>query len=158
VIKRLATLIALLLLGTVSSAVPAHAYPPGGPAVGTDRSTYTVGSKVFITAKGFVDCAGKTVVFTIFAPASSERIVVTGIAHEAGVAVVSIPAPEGLGQYTVVASSDGCPTTSTTFIVGRLPQTGSDPQSWVVTAAALLFTGAGLWFVARRRRRTVSAE
>ena len=148
-----------VMLGGLATAIPARAYPPGsGTEVGTDRSAYTVGSKVFITAKGFVDCEGNTIVFTIFSPASAERIVAKSTVDHSGVATVTISTPEGLGQYTVVASSKGCPSASTTFVTGRLPQTGSDTQSWVFNATALLCTGLGLWFVARRRRRAIAAE
>lgn len=155
---RRVTLLALLL-GVFATASPARAYPPGsGTQVGTDRSTYTVGSKVFITARGFVDCEGKTIVFTIFTPGSAAQIVVNSTVDQSGAATVSIAAPAALGQYTVVASSDGCRDASTTFVTGRLPQTGSDTKSWVFNASALLCTGLGLWFVARRRRRAVAAE
>jgi LPXTG-motif cell wall-anchored protein len=149
----------MVAVGTV--AAPAHAYPPaGGTDVATDKSSYVTGSDVLITAVGFAACAGQTVTFRITPPDGGPVIVLTAIANSDGTASVTLVAPAVKGQYTVEASSSGCAIASTVFTVtgNRLPTTGSDTHSWVVTATALVLTGVGFVVVAWRRRRHLAAE
>lgn len=187
-VTRTLKIIGALLLCVVGFAGTTHAYPPGGTVVTTDRSSYLSGSTVSVTAAGFQACAGQVVTFTITLPggptttitipgtaagfkrtaaqpaatspqvATGNVIVLTAIANADGTATVTLIAPATLGIYTVVATSPGCPPASTTFTVSRLPATGNNTQSWVVTGAALLLTGVGFWFVARRRRHPAAAE
>lgn len=165
-IKRMLLTSCALLLAVVSAvaplAAPASAYPPaGGTEVGTDKSSYVTGSDIVITAVGFAACAGQTVTFTITPPDGGPVIVLTGIANTDGTATVTLVAPQVKGQYSVVASSSGCQNASTVFNVTsttRLPTTGSDTHSWVVTATALVLTGVGFVFVTLRRRRSHAAE
>lgn len=161
-ITRTLKIIGVLLLVAMGWSGTAGAYPPGGggggTAVKTDQSSYTVGSSVVITAAGFQACAGQLVTFTITPPGGGAPIILTAIAKADGTATVTLTAPATLGAYTVVATSPGCPTASTIFNVSRLPATGSDSQSWLVTGLALVVTGVGFWFVARRRRRPAAAE
>jgi LPXTG-motif cell wall-anchored protein len=161
-IKHVLLACGALLLGLASVAVPAYAYPPGGGTdVATDKSSYVTGSDVVITAVGFAACAGQTVTFTITPPDGGPVIVLTAIANADGTATVTLVAPAAKGQYGVVASSSGCANASTVFNVtntSRLPTTGSDTQSWVVTATALLLTGIGFLVVTLRRRRSTAAE
>ncbi|MGB8860207.1 MAG: LPXTG cell wall anchor domain-containing protein [Ilumatobacteraceae bacterium] len=156
-IKRTLLALCTILLSVTAIARPAQAYPPGGTGVATDKSSYTVGSDVVITATGFAACAGHVVTFTITPPGGGPVIVLTAIANSAGIATVTLKAPSVLGAYSVMATSDGCATASTVFNVSKLPQTGANSRSWVITAAALVCTGAGFLFVARRRRQPATA-
>ena len=172
--KRMLAAVVALLVGTAVVPATVGAYPPGGTTVITDSSVYKPGSTVTITANGFAACAGQTVTFTITFPpgatvsglmsglsnspasgstSSSNTIVVTAIANAAGVAVVTVTAPNFLGVYTVVASSPGCPDATTTFTVRRLPQAGSNTMPWLVGAFAALAAGLLFLLVARRRRQ-----
>ncbi|MCY7300634.1 MAG: LPXTG cell wall anchor domain-containing protein [Ilumatobacteraceae bacterium] len=157
-VTRTLKIIGALLIVVVGFAGTADAYPPGGTVVKTDKSTYTVGSSVLITASGFQACAGQLVTFTITPPGGGAPIILTAIANADGTATVPLTAPATLGVYAVVATSPGCPDASTSFTVSRLPQTGGNTQSWVVTGVALVLTGLGFWFVARRRRHPAAAE
>jgi LPXTG-motif cell wall-anchored protein len=160
-IQRMLLASCALLVAIASVATPAHAYPPaGGTDVATDKSSYVTGSDVVITAVGFAACAGQTVTFRITPPDGGPVIVLTAIANTDGTATVTLVAPAVKGQYSVQASSSGCATASTVFTVTgtRLPTTGSDTHSWVVTATALVLTGIGFVVVAFRRRRHVAAE
>ena len=160
-IVRTLKIIGVLLLVAMGSSATVNAYPPGGgisTVVQTDRSSYTVGSSVVITASGFQACAGQPVTFTITPPGGGAPVVLTAIANPDGTATVTFIAPANFGAYTVVATSAGCDPASTSFTVSQLPQTGANSQSWVVTAVALVLTGLGFWGVARRRRRPSAAE
>jgi len=157
-VTRTLKIIGALLIVVVGFAGTADAYPPGGTVVKTDKSSYTVGSSVVITASGFQACAGQVVTFTIRPPGGGAPIILTAIANADGTATVPLTAPATLGVYAVVATSAGCPDASTSFIVSRLPTTGASTQSWVVTGVALVLTGLGFWFVARRRRHPAAAE
>jgi len=157
-VTRTLKIIGALFIAVVGFAGTADAYPPGGTVVKTDKSTYTVGSSVLITASGFQACAGQVVTFTITPPGGGAPIILTAIANADGTATVPLTAPATLGVYAVVATSPGCADASTSFTVSRLPQTGASTQSWVVTGVALVLTGLGFWFVARRRRHPAAAE
>ena len=156
----------MILLAVVGLPGTTLAYPPGGGGGGggggtvvkTDKSAYTVGSSVVITAAGFQACAGQQVTFTITPPGGGAPIVLTGIANADGTASVTFIAPANFGLYTVVATSTGCDPATTSFTVSRLPQTGSNSQSWVVSGVALVLSGLGFWFVARRRRHPAATE
>lgn len=159
-IKRMLLVPCALLLALAAFAVPAAAYPPGGgTTVTTDKSSYVTGSDVTITAVGFAACAGQTVTFTITPPNGGPAIVLTAIANPDGTATVTFVAPPTTGRYTVVASSSGCANASTVFdVTKRLPTTGSDTRSWLVSATALVLTGVGFVIVTMRRRKSHAAE
>ena len=166
-------------LGLGTSAAPVHAYPPGCATVSTDASSYAPGGTVTITAQGTPDDAGSLVTFTIslqnsgsglLAPSSSTTtIVVTATANAAGTAIVTINAPSALGTYIVSITNISCGDVSSSFEVDTvtpgttvpgvppgtppgLPRAGADPVNWLYSAAIVVFTGFGLWLVARRRR------
>ena len=147
--------VSVLLLG----AVPASAtlYPPAkGPTVGTDQGSYIVDSSVTITADGFTSCVGGIVTFTIKPPGGGTPIVVTAPVASDGTATVAITAPPAMGTYIVIATC-GDLTASTTFIVSRIPVTGSNMNMPLRAGTVLLLIGTGLFVVARRRRRPAAA-
>jgi len=160
-------------LGLVGNAAPAHAYPPGCATVATDASSYAPGGTVTITAVGTPDDAGSLVTFTITLQGSgpeSTSIIVTAVANAQGVAIVTITAPSALGTYTVSITNITCGDVSSSFEVDTvtssttipgvppgLPRAGADPQNWLYSAAIVVFTGFGLWLVARRRRHQRTA-
>lgn len=162
-IKRMLMLTCIALVAVLGVVTPAHAYPPGGTVVVTDKSSYPPGSTVTITASGFEACAGQLVTFTITPPGGGTPITLTAIADAKGTAVVTLTAPGTTGVYSVTATSAGpCDVATTSFTVakrpgGGLPSSGTDAARLATTSAALVFTGLGLWLVARRRRRHVAA-
>ena len=182
-VTRAMKIVGALLISLVGIAGTAHAYPPGGTVVTTDKSSYVSGSVVNITAAGFQACAGAVVTFTITLPggptttvtipaASSgimrsaaapavvtgNVIVLTSIANADGTATVTLIAPATLGVYTVVATSPGCPNASTTFTVIRQPTTPGLPQTGTdvgqwVLNAGLVVLIGGLFVMVAWRRR-----
>ena len=157
-VRRLLLLFAAFTSALLLGAVPASAglYPPKAPTVGTDKGSYIVGSSVTITANGFASCSNGVVTFTITPPGGGTPIVVTAPVAANGSATVTIAAPPALGTYIVIASC-GDITASTTFIVSRIPVTGSNVDVPLRAGAMLVLLGGGLFVVARRRRRPAAA-
>lgn len=121
---------------------------PGGP---------TTTMLVPASTSGFMRSAATT---ARPATVTGNVIILTSIANPDGTATVTLVAPATLGIYTVIATSPGCPNASTTFTVVRrpnLPTAGSETGQWILLGAALVFTGLGFAFVARRRRQPVAA-
>ena len=157
-VRRLLLLFAAVISALLLGAVPASAglYPPKAPTVGTDKGSYIVDSSVTITADGFTSCVGGIVTFTIKPPGGGTPIVVTAPVASDGTATVAITAPPAMGTYIVIATC-GDLTASTTFIVSRIPVTGSNMNMPLRAGTVLLLIGTGLFVVARRRRRPAAA-
>lgn len=151
-------LVALALLSVLGMAAPAVAakYPPGGPTVTTDKSAYNPGDTATLRATGFGECVGGIVTFTITPAGGGTPIVITAPVQPDGTAVTTVKLPNATGTYTLVASCQGSSAT-TTFVISRIPATGADSGSSLRIAAVLLLVGAGLVFVAVRRRRPATA-
>ena len=152
-------LVVLALVSTLGVAAPALAapYPPGGPTVTTDKSSYSPGSTATLRATGFGACVGGVVTFTITPPGGGTPIVVTAPVQPDGTATTTVKLPTGTGTYTLVASCAGVASAATTFVISRLPVTGADTGSPLRIGAVLLLVGAGFVFVAVRRRRSPAA-
>jgi large repetitive protein len=134
-------------------------YPPGCASVGTDQAQYAPGTTVTITARGVGADAGTTITFTITLVNTGSGdptvITLTAVADDAGVAVVTLTAPQVVGSYTVSVSTITCGEVSSGFGVQKkpvIPKAGSDVLQGVVTATVVVTTGLVLWLVARRRR------
>lgn len=169
--------------GAAAQARTVPIYPPSSTTVATDKSRYSPGDEVVISAAGFLQCTGDMVTFVITPPGGGTPVVVSTVALPDGTATVTVTAPEVAGTYTVVASStqlcndaetdylvETDPPTPTTVPGGpgptptpapggaTLPRTGADLQRWISNAVTVVFVGGGLWLVAWRRRQARSAS
>lgn len=155
-IKRFILVATAAAATTLGLAMPVHAdYPPGGSTVTTKPS----GDDVVVGADVCPAGQGLEITFTITPPGGGAPIVLKDNADELGHAEVTYT-PTVVGTYGVEISIPGDACTGSTTEFGsqaNLPQTGSDSNQWVVTATALVLTGAGFAAVAMRRRRHAAA-
>lgn len=159
----------LLLAGSLTvaafSVVPAASvaatqYPPGCATVITGAATVNPATEMTVTAMGY-SSIGALITFYLIATVEdhSEGALVVGTAfvQPDGTASITVMTPTALGSYDIIAVGGDCNDALTSFAVGAIPATGSDSLQWLVTAAALVFTGIGFTLVAVRRRRHTAA-
>ncbi len=126
-------------------------YPPGASlTVVTDKQVYASGQPVVITVR---HCApGSTITVTVNQPGGNAPLVLTAVTDASGNASVTMIA-SGPGATTVTARCGTIVSTTRFSVSGRaVPNAGTDTRSTALAAAILVVVGAGLLFVAKKRR------
>jgi hypothetical protein len=128
-------------------------YPPEVVLL-VNPSTVSVGAHFTATFEGCT--TGEVVNFSLVSDADSATCA-------AGVASVTLTAPDAAGTYTVTASASGGTATATLRVVdpddvdAEIPQAGSDSLPIVRIGGAVLVAGLALVSVAWYRRRSAAA-
>jgi len=156
-IKRILITAAAVTAAAAGMVMPAHAdYPPGCADVATDKGTYDPSGNMSVTVSCYEACVGNVVELYLVAPGEEPVKIGEVVIAADGTGTLVMTAPIELASYDIISEGITCPDAIGSFTVGRLPPTGSESNQWMVTATALVATGAGFLLIAFRRRRQVA--
>jgi LPXTG-motif cell wall-anchored protein len=134
---------------------PLPSYPLPPCSVTTNQSTYSPGDIAAIGGSGGVP--GGVITFTITFDGGGSPVVLVGNVDANGNTLVFYTWPNRPGGYSIVAACPESQSPPTEIDVTPLPQTGSDVWNILRAGGVLVLLGAGLFLVARTRRRQPAA-